>query len=136
MGQIHTHYDNLKVARKAPPEVIRAAYKSLSQKHHPDHNPDNPDAMRIIQLINAAYQVLSDPVKRQEHDRWISDAEALESKSSDSYFSQRTTPADTRRNKSSPDRKENRKSGTGSSAVRHKIQLGVRYFFKHLFGGT
>ena len=136
MGQLHTHYDNLKVARKAPPEVIRAAYKSLSQKHHPDHNPNNPDAMRIIQLINAAYQVLSDPVKRQEHDRWIYDAEALESKSSDSYFSQRKMPLDAHRKTSSRAQKSNQKSGARSSDVRHKIQVSLRYFFKHLFGGT
>jgi hypothetical protein len=31
MKRLHTHYDNLKVAQNAPPEVIRAAYKTLSQ---------------------------------------------------------------------------------------------------------
>lgn len=71
MAQLHTHYDNLKVARDAPPEVIRAAYKTLSQKYHPDRNPHRVDAIRIIQIINAAYEVLSDPAKRQEHDEWI-----------------------------------------------------------------
>lgn len=76
MARIHTHYDNLKVARNAPPEVIRAAYKSLSQKYHPDRNPNNPDAVRIIKIINAAYEVLSDPRRRQEHDEWIAREEA------------------------------------------------------------
>lgn len=76
MARIHTHYDNLKVARNAPPEVIRAAYKTLSQKYHPDRNPGSPDAIRIIQIINSAYEVLSDPIKRQEHDDWIAKAEA------------------------------------------------------------
>jgi curved DNA-binding protein CbpA len=75
MARIHTHYDNLKVARNAPPEVIRAAYKTLSQKYHPDRNPGNQDAIRIIQIINSAYDVLSDPVKRREHDDWIAQAE-------------------------------------------------------------
>ncbi|WP_019140477.1 J domain-containing protein [Noviherbaspirillum massiliense] len=78
MARIHTHYDNLKVARNAPPEVIRAAYKTLSQKYHPDRNPNSADAIRIIQIINSAYEVLSDPVKRQEHDEWIARAEAQE----------------------------------------------------------
>lgn len=77
MARIHTHYDNLKVARNAPPEVIRAAYKTLSQKYHPDRNPNNPDAVRIIKIINTAYEVLSDPAKRQEHDEWIEREEAL-----------------------------------------------------------
>lgn len=76
MARIHTHYDNLKVARNAPPEIIRAAYKTLSQKYHPDRNPGNGDSVRIIQIINIAYEVLSDPVKRREHDEWIARAEA------------------------------------------------------------
>jgi len=76
MARIHTHYDNLKVARNAPPEVIRAAYKTLSQKYHPDRNPHKPDAIRIIQIINSAYEVLADPAKRQEHDEWIAREEA------------------------------------------------------------
>jgi curved DNA-binding protein CbpA len=71
MARIHTHYDNLKVARDAPPEVIRAAYKSLSQKYHPDRNGGSASANRIIQIINASYDVLSDPAKRREHDDWI-----------------------------------------------------------------
>ena len=76
MARIHTHYDNLKVARDAPPEVIRAAYKSLSQKYHPDRHGNSTEAIRIIQIINTAYTVLSDPAKRREHDEWISRNEA------------------------------------------------------------
>lgn len=75
MARVHTHYDNLKVARDAPPEVIRAAYKTLSQKHHPDRNGNSKEAIRIIQLINTAYEVLSDPARRKEHDEWIARAE-------------------------------------------------------------
>lgn len=75
MARVHTHYDNLKVARDAPPEVIRAAYKTLSQKHHPDRNGNSKEAIRIIQLINTAYEVLSDPVRRKEHDEWIARTE-------------------------------------------------------------
>jgi DnaJ-class molecular chaperone len=76
MPQIHTHYDNLKVARDAPPEVIRAAYKTLSQKFHPDRNPDKPNSTRTFQLISLAYEVLSNPVKRKAHDDWIAAEEA------------------------------------------------------------
>lgn len=75
MAQIHTHYDNLKVARNAPPEVIRAAYKTLAQKFHPDRNPGNADATRIMAIINASYEVLSDPDKRREHDLWVAQQE-------------------------------------------------------------
>lgn len=71
----HTHYDNLKVARNAPPEIIRAAYKALSQKYHPDRNPNNAEAARIMAIINTSYDVLSDPIKRREHDQWIKEEE-------------------------------------------------------------
>jgi len=71
MAKIHTHYDNLKVARLAPPEVIRAAYKALSQKYHPDKNPGDEKAARIMAILNSAYSILSDPQRRREHDEWI-----------------------------------------------------------------
>lgn len=71
MARIHTHYDNLKVSRKAPQEVIRAAYKALSQKYHPDKNPDDEKAARIMAILNSAYGTLADPVRRREHDEWI-----------------------------------------------------------------
>jgi hypothetical protein len=71
MAKIHTHYDNLKVARQAPQEVIRAAYKALSQKYHPDKNPGDEKAARIMAIVNTAYNILSDPVRRKEHDEWI-----------------------------------------------------------------
>jgi len=71
MAKIHTHYDNLKVARKAPQEVIRAAYKALSQKYHPDKNPGDEKAARIMAILNSAYGTLSDPLRRREHDDWI-----------------------------------------------------------------
>lgn len=65
-----THYDVLRVTRDAPPEVIRAAYKALSQKWHPDKNP-SPEAGAIMQSINDAYAVLSDPSERAGYDRTL-----------------------------------------------------------------
>jgi hypothetical protein len=59
------------VARLAPQEVIRAAYKALSQKYHPDKNPGDEKAARIMAILNTAYGILSDPVRRKEHDEWI-----------------------------------------------------------------
>ena len=63
-----TLYDVLQVSRHADPETIKAAYKSLVQRYHPDRNPDNPDAEKILKEINHAYEVLSDPVKRAGYD--------------------------------------------------------------------
>jgi hypothetical protein len=75
MPKVHSHYENLKIARDASPEAIRAAYRALTRKHHPDRHPDSAEAQRIMSVVNVAYAVLSDPAKRREHDQWIRQAE-------------------------------------------------------------
>ena len=67
---MRTHYDNLHISRHASADEIRLAYRRLSRQYHPDLNTD-PDAHRIMALINQAYEVLSNPSKRAEHDQWI-----------------------------------------------------------------
>ncbi|AGA32878.1 heat shock protein DnaJ domain protein [Thioalkalivibrio nitratireducens DSM 14787] len=72
MRRIRTHYDNLQVQENASPEVIHAAWSSLMRKWHPDNHPDQPQqAEHVRQLIDEAYQVLSDPRRRRDHDAWI-----------------------------------------------------------------
>lgn len=66
-----THYDNLMVARAAPPEVIAAAYRTLSKRLHPDVNQGDPRAEQVMRIVNSSYAVLSDPSKRRAHDEWI-----------------------------------------------------------------
>lgn len=95
MAMIHTHYDNLKVARNAPPEVIRAAYKTLSQKFHPDRNPGNAEAARIMSIINTSYEVLSDPIKRQEHDLWVAQQERASERTTKPNNQSQQTPRQT-----------------------------------------
>ena len=63
------YYKILGVDRKASEEDIRKAYRNLAKKHHPDRNPDNKQAEERFKEINEAYQVLSDPTKRQHYDR-------------------------------------------------------------------
>ncbi len=75
MERVHTHYDNLKVTRNAPFEVMKAAYRAMAQKYHPDLNPA-ADAARVMKIINEAWYVLSDPARRAEHDEWIAGQEA------------------------------------------------------------
>jgi hypothetical protein len=70
-----TYYDVLQVERTAPPERVRAAYRKLAQKYHPDKMPGNANAARAMAAINAAYEVLSDTHRRAEHDLWIQRAE-------------------------------------------------------------
>lgn len=70
MQPIHTHYDNLQLTQSATDAEIRQAYRRLSKKYHPDLS-DDPDAHRIMQIVNRAYEVLSNPQSRAEHDKWI-----------------------------------------------------------------
>jgi len=68
---LRTHYDSLKIARDAPAEVVRAAYRALSLKYHPDRHAADPEATEMMALLNSAYDVLSDPEKRHEYDEWV-----------------------------------------------------------------
>lgn len=99
MAKIRTHYDNLKVARDAPAEVIRAAYKTLSQRFHPDRNPGNADAARVMTIINTSYAVLSDPDRRREHDGWI---KAMEERAGDGHGAPPPRPQPPRQPADSP----------------------------------
>jgi hypothetical protein len=75
MSKIRTHYNNLKISRDAPDIVIKAAHKALLQKHHPDKATDKDSAERITRILNDARDVLLDPVRRRQHDDWISEQE-------------------------------------------------------------
>jgi hypothetical protein len=66
-----SHYDTLEVSPKASVEVIRAAYKSLMQRHHPDKNADNAESTRQAASIAQAYGVLSDAQQRQAYDQTL-----------------------------------------------------------------
>lgn len=72
VNRIRTHYQNLQVREDASPEVIRGAWKELSQKWDPEHNPEQrAHAEHLIQLIDQSYRVLADPELRRQHDAWI-----------------------------------------------------------------
>lgn len=69
--KVATYYARLKVAHDAPPEVVRAAYKVLVQKYHPDRHPGSLRHEIVLASLNKAHEVLSDPVRRAAHDQWI-----------------------------------------------------------------
>jgi curved DNA-binding protein len=70
MTHVDTYYHRLGIPHNADADLIRRAYRTLAQRYHPDHNPDNPEAEDRFKAINEAYQVLSDPEKRTLYDRY------------------------------------------------------------------
>lgn len=69
------YYEVLGVSRSADGTEIKAAYRKLALKYHPDRNRDDSQAEEKFKNINAAYAVLSDPEKRDRYDRY-GDADA------------------------------------------------------------
>jgi molecular chaperone DnaJ len=62
-------YGTLGVSREASDEDIKKAYRKLVLQYHPDRNPGDTQAEAKIREINAAYEILGDPDKRQTFER-------------------------------------------------------------------
>lgn len=69
MATKRDYYEILQVSQNASDNDIKKAYKRLAMKYHPDRNPGDEDAEARFKEIKEAYEVLSDPQKRQAYDQ-------------------------------------------------------------------
>lgn len=64
------YYQVLGVDKKATADEIRKAYRKMARKYHPDLNPDDQEAKVKFQQLNEAQEVLTDPEKRKQYDKY------------------------------------------------------------------
>ena len=64
------YYEVLGVGKNASADEIKRAYRRMAMKYHPDKNPDNKEAEGKFKECAEAYEVLSDPDKRQRYDQF------------------------------------------------------------------
>ncbi|MGC9100152.1 MAG: molecular chaperone DnaJ [Caldisericum sp.] len=64
------YYEILGVPKNATQEEIKKKYRELVMKYHPDLHKDDPEAAKKMAEINEAYEVLSDPEKRAQYDKF------------------------------------------------------------------
>lgn len=70
MSEKQDYYELLGVARDAPTDEIRKAYRKLALQYHPDRNKGSREAEQRFKEVTEAYGVLSDPDKRSRYDQF------------------------------------------------------------------
>jgi molecular chaperone DnaJ len=64
------YYEVLGVPRSASADEIKRAYRRLAREHHPDANPESPEDEARFKEVAQAYEVLSNPERRERYDRF------------------------------------------------------------------
>lgn len=109
MERNQSYYELLEVEPFAESGKIKAAFRRLARKHHPDMNPGRPESETLFKRISEAYAVLSDPQKRAAYDRALG-------------LTRKESPADAGAQASQAQRSSAAKPASGGPAKRERGQ--------------
>ena len=70
MADKRDYYEVLGLQKGASADEIKKSYRSLARKYHPDLHPDDKDCAEKFKEVNEAYEVLSDPSKKERYDQF------------------------------------------------------------------
>ena len=71
------YYSILNISKTSDPKLIKSAYRQMALKYHPDHNPNNKEALKKFNLAREAYEVLSDLEKKKQYDATYTPSEEV-----------------------------------------------------------
>lgn len=84
---MQNYYATLQISMQATPQEVKAAYRSLARKYHPDVLPAHANATELFLQIQRAYEVLSSPIERKRYDQLL-----LKQNTHISIFEEQVTP--------------------------------------------
>lgn len=70
MADKRDYYEVLGLVKGASEDEIKKAYRKMAREYHPDLHPDDPNCAEKFKEVNEAYEVLSDPSKKQKYDQF------------------------------------------------------------------
>lgn len=76
MADIKNYYQMLGVAKNAAEEEIKAAFRKLAKKYHPDAHPGDEECEQKFREINEAYRILGDAEQRKKYDEELQQAKS------------------------------------------------------------
>lgn len=114
------YYNVLGLTSSATADEVKKAYRKLARKYHPDLNPNDVSAQRKFQEVNEANEVLSDPEKRKQYDKYGKDWKNADVYERSGYSGRSSFGG---------------RSQRGGDYSDPFGQAGFSDFFEHLFGG-